>query len=99
MTTGASGCFPAPTGPGVIYPEREIDDAPLRLHDGGLPLPLPRRGLGPDWRWPPDRLIIFNGYLLHRSLPNTAPGSLRRAVANHYMSAQSLLPWRPPRRR
>jgi hypothetical protein len=42
-------------------------------------------------------VVLFDGYLLHRSLPNNAPGSLRRAVANHYMSARSLLPWRAPR--
>jgi phytanoyl-CoA hydroxylase len=42
-------------------------------------------------------VLLFNGYLLHRSLPNTARNGLRRALANHYMSAQSLLPWtRPP---
>jgi phytanoyl-CoA hydroxylase len=46
---------------------------------------------------PAGGAIIFNGYLLHRSLPNKAPRTLRRAVANHYMSAQSLLPWRSPR--
>jgi hypothetical protein len=40
---------------------------------------------------------MFNGYLLHRSLPNRARSGLRRALVNHYMSAQSLLPWtRPP---
>jgi hypothetical protein len=42
-------------------------------------------------------VLLFNGYLLHRSLPNAAPHGLRRALVNHYMSAQSLLPWtRPP---
>jgi phytanoyl-CoA hydroxylase len=53
---------------------------------------------------PAGAAVIFNGYLLHRSLPNSGrhasqgPGSLpgwrgRRALANHYMSAESLLPW------
>lgn len=38
--------------------------------------------------------VIFNGYLHHRSLANRAPaGTFRRALVNHYMSAQSLLPW------
>ncbi|MBL4701122.1 MAG: phytanoyl-CoA dioxygenase family protein [Phycisphaeraceae bacterium] len=41
-------------------------------------------------------VVFFNGYLLHRSLPNTASSGCRRALVNHYMSAQSLLPWRPP---
>lgn len=38
-------------------------------------------------------MVVFNGYLLHRSLPNRATGGFRRALVNHYMSAQSLLPW------
>ncbi len=38
-------------------------------------------------------VVFFNGYLLHRSLPNTAKSGYRRALVNHYMSAESLLPW------
>ncbi|MEM7625946.1 MAG: phytanoyl-CoA dioxygenase family protein [Planctomycetota bacterium] len=39
-------------------------------------------------------IVFFNGYLLHRSLPNRAPaGKFRRTLVNHYMSASSLLPW------
>ncbi len=38
-------------------------------------------------------IVFFNGYLLHRSLPNYATGGFRRALVNHYMSAESLLPW------
>jgi phytanoyl-CoA hydroxylase len=45
---------------------------------------------------PAGAALLFHGYLLHRSLPNTAPGSTRRALVNHYMSAESLLPWFPP---
>lgn len=37
-------------------------------------------------------IVLFNGYTLHRSLPNRASG-YRRALVNHYMSAESLLPW------
>ncbi len=38
-------------------------------------------------------IVFFNGYLLHRSLPNTAQSGFRRSLVNHYMSASSLLPW------
>ena len=38
-------------------------------------------------------IVFFNGYLLHRSLPNTASAGYRRSLVNHYMSAESLLPW------
>ena len=40
-------------------------------------------------------IVFFNGYLLHRSLPNVATSGYRRALVNHYMSAESLLPWQP----
>ena len=42
-------------------------------------------------------IVFFNGYTLHRSLPNTAPSGYRRALVNHYMSASSFLPWSAPR--
>ena len=42
-------------------------------------------------------VVFFNGYTLHRSLPNRAKSGYRRALVNHYMSAQSLLPWSAPR--
>jgi hypothetical protein len=42
-------------------------------------------------------IVFFNGYLLHRSLPNTAKTGYRRVLVNHYMSAESLLPWRQPK--
>ncbi len=42
-------------------------------------------------------VVFFNGYTLHRSLPNRAPSGYRRALVNHYMSAQSFLPWHGPR--
>nr|HMP43160.1 phytanoyl-CoA dioxygenase family protein [Roseiflexaceae bacterium] len=38
-------------------------------------------------------IVFFNGYLLHRSLPNYAQAGFRRSLVNHYMSAESLLPW------
>ena len=38
-------------------------------------------------------IVFFNGYLLHRSLPNVAKSGYRRALVNHYMSAESMLPW------
>ncbi|MFZ4506536.1 MAG: phytanoyl-CoA dioxygenase family protein [Fimbriimonas sp.] len=38
-------------------------------------------------------IVFFNGYLLHRSLPNYASAGFRRSLVNHYMSAESFLPW------
>jgi len=45
---------------------------------------------------PAGAALVFDGYLLHRSLPNTGQHGMRRALVNHYMSAESLLPWFPP---
>ncbi|MEZ4711399.1 MAG: phytanoyl-CoA dioxygenase family protein [Caldilineaceae bacterium] len=42
-------------------------------------------------------IVFFNGYLLHRSLPNRAPSGYRRVLVNHYCSAETLLPWRTPK--
>ncbi|MGF1453306.1 MAG: phytanoyl-CoA dioxygenase family protein [Opitutales bacterium] len=42
---------------------------------------------------PAGAIVFFNGYLLHRSLHNVAKGGFRRALVNHYMSAESYLPW------
>jgi phytanoyl-CoA hydroxylase len=97
--TVSNGCLwvlPGSHRAGVIYPARQTDDLrfdctveahrfPYRDEDA-VPIEVAA-----------GSALIFDGYLLHRSLPNVAPGSLRRAIANHYMSAQSLLPWRPPR--
>jgi hypothetical protein len=45
---------------------------------------------------PAGAALVFDGYLLHRSLPNTGRHGMRRALVNHYMSAESLLPWFRP---
>lgn len=42
---------------------------------------------------PAGSALIFNGYLLHKSLPTTGRRGFRRALVNHYMSASSPLPW------
>ncbi len=45
---------------------------------------------------PTGAAVVFNGYLPHRSLPNTGRHGVRRALVSHYMSAESLLPWFDP---
>ena len=41
-------------------------------------------------------IVFFHGYLLHKSLKNRQATGYRRALVNHYMSAESLLPWWRP---
>jgi phytanoyl-CoA hydroxylase len=38
-------------------------------------------------------VVFFNGYLLHSSLRNKTKDRFRTALVNHYMSAESMLPW------
>jgi phytanoyl-CoA hydroxylase len=38
-------------------------------------------------------VVIFNGYTLHSSRRNTTKDCFRTALVNHYMSADSMLPW------
>lgn len=46
------------------------------------PVPVPKGGV-----------IFFNGYLLHSSKRNSTEQRFRPALVNHYMAAESLLPW------
>lgn len=38
-------------------------------------------------------VVFFNGYLLHSSNRNKTINDFRTALVNHYMSAESMLPW------
>jgi len=38
-------------------------------------------------------VVFFNGYTLHSSLRNKTTDCFRVALVNHYMSAESMLPW------
>jgi len=93
--TVENGCLwvvPGSHKPGVLWPMKahgdtrfdcawESFDFPWQDEDG---VPVEVRA---------GSVVAFNGYLLHRSLPNRASGGFRRALVNHYMSASSLLPW------
>ncbi len=90
-----NGCLwvlPGSHRPGVLYPDREHDDprfdCAVEAHD----FPHTDEQAVPVEVDAGD-VVVFNGYLLHRSLPNTRTRGLRRALVHHCMSAQSLLPW------
>jgi ectoine hydroxylase-related dioxygenase (phytanoyl-CoA dioxygenase family) len=80
---------------GVIYPAREQDDPRFDCTTEAYDFPYTDDDAVPV-EIPAGTALIFNGYLLHRSLQNSGRHGYRRALANHYMSAESLLPWRPP---
>jgi phytanoyl-CoA hydroxylase len=97
--TTENGCLwvlPGSHRPGVIYPDRDQDDPRFDCSIEAYDFPYQDTDAVPV-KVAAGSVLLFNGYLLHRSLPNAAPTGLRRALVNHYMSAQSLLPWtRPP---
>jgi hypothetical protein len=91
-----NGCLwvvPGSHRSGVLHPVRSHDDPRFdptpEAHgfageEGAVPVEAPA-----------GTAVLFDGYLLHRSFPNSSPG-LRRALVYHAMSAESLLPWLPP---
>ena len=97
--TVENGCLwvlPGSHRPGVIYPDRDQDDPRFDCSIEAYSFPYRDADAVPV-EVAAGSVVLFNGYLLHRSLPNAARSGLRRALVNHYMSAQSLLPWtRPP---
>jgi ectoine hydroxylase-related dioxygenase (phytanoyl-CoA dioxygenase family) len=96
--TTDNGCLwviPGSHRPGILWPLRrhsnpEFDaipesfDFPYR-DDEAIPVEVPA-----------GSIVFFHGYLLHRSLKNRRPTGFRRALVNHYMSGESLLPWWKP---
>ena len=82
---------------GVIYPAREQADPRFDCTTESYDFPYTDDQAVPV-EVPAGTALIFNGYLLHRSLENSGRHGYRRALANHYMSAESLLPWREPRK-
>ena len=82
---------------GVLYPDREQDDPRFDCtreaygfryrQEDAVPVELKA-----------GSALVFEGYLLHRSMPNSGRHGMRRALVNHYMSAESLLPWFAPQK-
>lgn len=77
---------------GVLYPDREQDDVRFDCTREAYDFPYTDADAIPV-EIPAGAALIFNGYLLHRSLENSGKRGYRRALVNHYMSAESLLPW------
>jgi phytanoyl-CoA hydroxylase len=96
--TVENGCLwviPGSHRPGVLFPTRQQEDRRFDCTDEAYDFGYSEADVVPV-EVPAGAAVIFNGYLLHRSLPNTGRHGMRRALVNHYMSAESLLPWFPP---
>jgi phytanoyl-CoA hydroxylase len=97
--TVENGCLwvlPGSHRPGILYPTQEQADPRFDCTIEAYNFPYADSDAVPV-EVPAGTALFFNGYLLHRSLQNSGKHGYRRALANHYMSAESLLPWRPPR--
>ena len=96
-----NGCLwmhPGSQQPGILYPMAAHGDARFDSAAEAQAFPYEREG-GVPVEIKAGGVAFFNGYVLHRSLPNRAEGGFRRALVTHYMSARSLLPWAPDGRR
>lgn len=80
---------------GVLYPDDEQDDPRFDCTKEAYGFPYTDADAVPV-EIPAGTALVFNGYLLHRSLENSGKHGYRRALVNHYMSAESLLPWKKP---
>ena len=94
-----NGCLwviPGSHRAGILWPQREQVDALYDCTDESYGFPYTESDAVPvEVR--AGSIVFFNGYLLHKSLPNRATAGFRRVLVGHYMSAESFLPWYPPR--
>ncbi len=90
-----NGCLwviPGSQKPGYIMPRVEnhsneyadVDTIDVSGYPGDAVIPLEAAK---------GDVVFFNGYLLHSSLRNKTADNFRTALVNHYMSAESMLPW------
>ena len=96
--TVENGCLwviPGSHRSGVLFPTRVQDDRRFDCTDEAFGFGYHDTDAIPV-EVPAGAAVVFNGYLLHRSLPNTGRHGMRRALVNHYMSATSVLPWTAP---
>ena len=81
---------------GILWEMKRQDDPRFDCTDESTGFPYRDEDAIPV-EVPAGSIVFFNGYLLHRSLPNTRTAGYRRVLVNHYMSAESLLPWDAPK--
>ena len=96
--TVENGCLwvlPGSHRRGVIYPDRVTDDPRFDCTTEAYGFPHAEEDAVPV-EIPAGAALLFDGYLLHRSLQNSGRHGYRRALVHHYMSAESLLPWKDP---
>jgi phytanoyl-CoA hydroxylase len=96
--TPDNGCLwvvPGSHKAGILWEMKHQNDPRFDCTDESFGFPYKDEDAVPV-EVPAGAIVFFNGYLLHRSFPNTRTSGYRRVLVNHYMSAESLLPWLPP---
>ena len=90
-----NGCLwviPGSHRPGILWQTRAHNDARFDHTEESFGYPFDEDQAIPV-ELEAGSIVLFNGYLLHRSLNNARKEGYRRSYVNHYMSAESLLPW------
>lgn len=95
LENGCLWVIPGSQRPGILWPMQVQRDYRFDCTNESFAFPYSDEDAVPV-EVEAGSLVLFNGYTLHRSLPNRATSGYRRALVNHYMSAESLLPWHPP---
>jgi phytanoyl-CoA hydroxylase len=93
-----NGCLwviPGSHQPGILWPLRQHADPEYDFAPESFDFPHADQDAIPV-EVPAGTIVFFHGYLLHKSLKNRRSAGFRRALVNHYMSAESLLPWWKP---
>ena len=93
-----NGCLwviPGSHRPGILWPLKAHDNPEYDVTPGSVEFPYRDEEAIPV-EVPAGSIVFFHGYLLHKSLKNRRSAGFRRALVNHYMSAESLLPWWHP---
>lgn len=94
-----NGCLwliPGSHKPGILWPMEQQRDRRFDCTDESKGFPYRDEDAIPI-EVKAGSVVFFNGYLLHRSFPNRAKAGFRRVLVNHYMRAESLLPWQAPK--
>ena len=92
LDNGCLWVIPGSHKRGILYEMQRQNDPRFDCTDESFGFPYKDEDAIPV-EVPAGAMVFFNGYLLHRSFQNTRTSGYRRVLVNHYMSAESLLPW------
>jgi len=96
LQNGCLWVIPGSHKPGVLWPQEYHQKPEFDCAEESVNFPYHDEDAIPV-EVKAGAIVFFNGYLLHRSLRNVAASGYRRALVNHYCSAQTLLPWGDPK--